>query len=170
MKYIIEHMDEGFFDWIKLEYAQIARDIGESNLVLTSVSEETQQLVRQEFIDLGIKIKITSVNVTDLGKLDSGFAKEKVILLDPAASQELAPEDFDKYEYFLFGGILGDHPPRDRTGELRSLGFVGRHLGKTQMTTDTAVRVVDLVSRGRMLQALVILHLLTRKTFRHRLH
>jgi ribosome biogenesis SPOUT family RNA methylase Rps3 len=149
MKYIIEHMEEEFSDWVKLEYAQIARDIGGSNLILTSVSEETQKLVPAEFTQLGIHI--TNVNVTEFGQLDSQFAKEKVILLDPAASQELTPEDFQAYDYFLFGGILGDHPPRDRTGELRKLGFVGRHLGKTQMTTDTAVRVVDLVSKGQKL-------------------
>jgi len=35
----------------------------------------------------------------------------------------------------------GDDPPRDRTGELRKLGFEGRHLKEVQMTTDTAVGV-----------------------------
>jgi ribosome biogenesis SPOUT family RNA methylase Rps3 len=37
--------------------------------------------------------------------------------------------------------IVGDDPPRDRTGELRKLGFEGRHLKEVQMTTDTAVGV-----------------------------
>lgn len=41
----------------------------------------------------------------------------------------------------------GDDPPRDRTSELRQLGFPSRHLGPMQMTTDTALgvtkRVVD---------------------------
>jgi len=37
--------------------------------------------------------------------------------------------------------IAGDDPPRDRTGELRKLGFEGRHLKEVQMTTDTAVGV-----------------------------
>ncbi|OJA13127.1 hypothetical protein AZE42_07525 [Rhizopogon vesiculosus] len=40
-----------------------------------------------------------------------------------------------------------DDPPRDRTSELRQLGFPSRHLGPVQMTTDTALgvtkRVVD---------------------------
>lgn len=39
----------------------------------------------------------------------------------------------------------GDDPPRDRTGELRVMGFPGRHLGPTQMTTDTALGVTKLV-------------------------
>ena len=39
----------------------------------------------------------------------------------------------------------GDDPPRDRTGELRALGFPGRHLGSVQMTTDTALGVTKRV-------------------------
>lgn len=30
---------------------------------------------------------------------------------------------------YLFGGILGDHPPRDRTKALREHSEVLRHLG-----------------------------------------
>lgn len=57
----------------------------------------------------------------------------------------LAPEDGETFEVFLYGGILGDDPPRDRTGELRKLGFEGRHLGEKQMTTDTAVGVSKII-------------------------
>jgi Predicted SAM-dependent RNA methyltransferase len=39
----------------------------------------------------------------------------------------------------------GDDPPRDRTSELRVLGFPTRHLGPVQMTTDTALGVTKLV-------------------------
>jgi len=71
---------------------------------------------------------------------------EKVCLLDPKAEQELSPDDGDgRFEYFLFGGILGDDPPRDRTSELRVLGFPTRHLGSVQMTTDTALGVTKIV-------------------------
>lgn len=66
-------------------------------------------------------------------------------LLDPRAEKELAPEDAGAFDLFLYGGILGDDPPRDRTGELRKLGFEGRHLGSVQMTTDTAVGVTKIV-------------------------
>ena len=69
----------------------------------------------------------------------------KVCLLDPKAEKVLAPEDAEKFEWFLYGGILGDDPPRDRTAELRKLGFEGRHLGEKQMTTDTAVGVTKMV-------------------------
>ena len=39
----------------------------------------------------------------------------------------------------------GDDPPRDRTSELRALGFPSRHLGPIQMTTDTALGVAKRV-------------------------
>jgi ribosome biogenesis SPOUT family RNA methylase Rps3 len=45
----------------------------------------------------------------------------------------------------LIPQTIGDDPPRDRTSELRKLGFPTRHLGSVQMTTDTAVGVTKLV-------------------------
>lgn len=46
--------------------------------------------------------------------------------------------------------IIGDDPPRDRTSELRMLGFPTRHLGPVQMTTDTALGVTKLVVHDRI--------------------
>ncbi|KAH9053165.1 SAM-dependent RNA methyltransferase [Lactarius vividus] len=76
-----------------------------------------------------------------------GIARERVCLLDPKAPEALAPSDGDAggFVWFLFGGILGDDPPRDRTAELRALGFPTRHLGPVQMTTDTALGVTKRV-------------------------
>lgn len=69
----------------------------------------------------------------------------RVCLLDPRAEAAIAPADAGTFDVFLYGGILGDDPPRDRTGELRRLGFEGRHLGPVQMTTDTALGVTKKV-------------------------
>jgi ribosome biogenesis SPOUT family RNA methylase Rps3 len=80
-----------------------------------------------------------------LASLPSPIPLERVCLLDPRAEAEISPDDKDKFDVFLYGGILGDDPPRDRTGELRRLGFPGRHLGPVQMTTDTAVGVTKMV-------------------------
>lgn len=55
---------------------------------------------------------------------------ERTILLDMRAEKELEPADFDKFDAFVFGGILGDHPPQDRTKELRNEGFELRKLTK----------------------------------------
>ena len=46
-------------------------------------------------------------------------------------------------------GGAGDDPPRDRTGELRVLGFPTRHLGPVQMTTDTALGVTKMIVQDK---------------------
>jgi ribosome biogenesis SPOUT family RNA methylase Rps3 len=109
-----------------------------------------------------------SAGVLELMK-DRGVPLSKVCLLDPKAEKALSPEDGDgEFEWFLFGvrtvfiypfwnrlsdrlvqGILGDDPPRDRTSELRVLGFPNRHLGPVQMTTDTALGVTKLVVQDK---------------------
>lgn len=45
----------------------------------------------------------------------------------------------------VFGGVLGDHPPRDRPAPIRELFTAVRHLGSLQLATDTAVLVSRLV-------------------------
>ncbi|KAI9438153.1 hypothetical protein H4582DRAFT_1953167 [Lactarius indigo] len=47
-------------------------------------------------------------------------------------------------------GILGEEPPRDRTAELRALGFPTRYLGPVQTTTDTALGVTKRVIVDRV--------------------
>ncbi|CAH7682306.1 SAM-dependent RNA methyltransferase [Phakopsora pachyrhizi] len=69
----------------------------------------------------------------------------RVCLLDPKSEVLLEPKDSEEFDLFLFGGILGDDPPRDRTSQLRVMGFPTRNLGSVQMTTDTAVLVTKLV-------------------------
>jgi len=91
-----------------------------------------------------------SAQVTTRGILDAmkeeDLSVSSVCLLDPRAPQALSPSDGDgRFSWFLFGGILGDDPPRDRTSELRALGFPSRNLGPVQMTTDTAVGVTKAV-------------------------
>ena len=66
-------------------------------------------------------------------------------LLDPRAEQALTPEDAGRWDVLVFGGILGDDPPKYRTGELHPLNCATRHLGPLQMTTDTALLVVHRV-------------------------
>lgn len=143
MKYIIEHMEEGFSEWVILEYSQILRDVGSENLVLTSLPESTTEKdIPQRLLDLGLQWT-TKECVT----IDGGLDSSKVCLLDPAAETDLVPEDASKFDYFVFGGILGSHPRIDRTGLLRDkYGFSGRRLGALQMTTDTAIRTTQLIA------------------------
>ncbi|ODQ63995.1 DUF431-domain-containing protein [Nadsonia fulvescens var. elongata DSM 6958] len=147
-KYIIEHMESEFSEWVRLEYLAIQKDVGLENFYLSSLPAGTTDAdIPKSLIDN--KIQWTTCEVTKFAEKYPGFDYSRVCLLDPSADQDICPEDTDKFDFFLFGGILGDHPPRDRTGELRKYGFPGRRLGKMQMTTDTAVRVTQLVVEGQ---------------------
>ncbi|KAI9715978.1 MAG: hypothetical protein M1812_005612 [Candelaria pacifica] len=143
--YIVEHLDPELGPWSALEYYSIAKETSAagSSFYLSSVSESLQ--LPQELQGLsGLEIKVESVEQLFATK------KTRVCLLDPMASTELSPKDGDDFDFFLFGGILGDDPPRDRTSELRRKGFEGRRLGPKQMTTDTAVRVTRTVVQERV--------------------
>ena len=133
--FVVEHLDPELGPWSALEYktiAQESRDAG-CDFILSSVPASLCQ--SQELKDVGANARNDAVEVYFADKID------KICLLDPSAKQELEPADSQRFEVFLFGGILGDDPPRDRTSELRKKGFTGRRLGPLQMTTDTAVRV-----------------------------
>lgn len=146
MKYVIEHMEEGFSEWVILEYSQIIRDLGKENLVLTSLPEGTQESdIPQRLRDLGLQW-----TTQECIHLDGGVNPAKVCLLDPGAEQDLVPEDLQQFDYFVFGGILGSHPRIDRTGILREkYGFAGRRLGSLQMTTDTAIRTTQRIIKDQ---------------------
>jgi ribosome biogenesis SPOUT family RNA methylase Rps3 len=140
MKYIIEHMEEGFSEWVILEYSQIIREVGSENLILTSLPEgTTEKDIPSRLLDMGLQW-----TTKECINIDGGIDTSKVCLLDPAAQTDLVPEDKQKFDYFVFGGILGSHPRIDRTGILREkYGFAGRRLGELQMTTDTAIRTTQ---------------------------
>lgn len=146
MKYIIEHMEEGFSEWVTLEYIQILKEVGKNNLILTSLPEgTTEECVPKSLRDLGLQWTVKECSeIQDKEEFD----KTKFCLLDPSAEADLSPVDAQGFEYFVFGGILGSHPRVDRTGILRDkYGFAGRRLGELQMTTDTAVRVTQKIAQ-----------------------
>ncbi|CCD26279.1 protein-arginine N-methyltransferase SFM1 NDAI_0H01050 [Naumovozyma dairenensis CBS 421] len=155
MKYIIEHMEEGFSEWVILEYSQILRDVGKENLILSSLPHgTTEKDIPKRLLDLGLQwttkdlIDIPS-DFPDLKPLQNG----RVCLLDPRAEIDLKPSDVNEFDYFVFGGILGDHPPRDRTSELKTAYpnlLIGRRLGDKQMTTDTAIRTTQLIVKKQI--------------------
>ncbi|KAI7889609.1 SAM-dependent RNA methyltransferase [Mucor mucedo] len=141
--YIIEHMEDAMHEWCALEYKHMLQKIGPDHLYFTSLTDKCMNEGMPEELK---SAKCHQIDVLNL----PGVKHEEICLLDPAGTSELAPEDGDKFKYFLFGGILGDHPPRDRTGELRKLGFAGRRLGPVQMTTDTAVNVTKRVVEDKI--------------------
>lgn len=139
LTFVVEHLDPELGPWSALEYKTIANESKQAgcDFILSSVPDSL--LSSEELKEVGASARGDSVETYFADK------KQKICLLDPAAKQELEPDDGQNFDVFLFGGILGDDPPRDRTSELRKKGFVGRRLGPVQMTTDTAVRVTRLV-------------------------
>jgi len=161
--YVIEHMEDddptprALPRWVELEYKHMCTLAGpDASVAFTNLSTaaaaslttalppappaEASGTARAECHEQGVLALMQA----------HGIARESVCLLDPKAPQALAPSDAGEFPWFLFGGILGDDPPRDRTAELRALGFPTRHLGPVQMTTDTALGVTKRVVVDRV--------------------
>ncbi|CAG8463691.1 2622_t:CDS:2 [Ambispora gerdemannii] len=127
-------MEDNIHEWCLLEYLNITTFISPECFYLTNLSPDAKSQLSQKPILQECHLLTSDVN-------SMGIEKERICLLDPASSDVLVPADAEKFEYFLFGGILGDDPPKDRTNELRQFGFPTRQLGSLQMTTDTALIV-----------------------------
>jgi len=143
-------------DWVELEYKHMRMLAGPGSEVhFTHLSQRCGRALLKSFSESSAgasaddiaDVFCTTQGVVDLTKA-IGVPLDQVCLLDPKAERELSPDD--TYTNFLFGGILGDDPPRDRTSELRALGFPSRHLGPIQMTTDTALGVTKLVIEDKV--------------------
>ncbi|KAF9738352.1 hypothetical protein PMIN06_009887 [Paraphaeosphaeria minitans] len=143
--FVVEHLDDELEAWSSLEYAAIASECHATGaqFLLSSVPTSLKLPANLQQAK-GLNVETRSIE--DIYAAN----KDKVCLLDPAAAKDLGPEDGDTFDVFLFGGILGDDPPRDRTSELRKKGYQGRRLGPVQMSTDTAVRVTRMVVQDRI--------------------
>lgn len=177
-EYVIEHMEEDdpdapsvFPSWALLEYRHMLSLVGPGSTVhftsLSSASVESLRKALNEDEGKGERanFELHTASITTLAK-QRGIGMEQICLLDPRAPLCLHASDAGLYPrpssassssevdgpftHFLFGGILGDDPPRDRTGSLRALGFPRRHLGAVQMTTDTALGVTRRVVEDGM--------------------
>lgn len=78
------------------------------------------------------------------------IAQDRVCLLDLRGKKVLEPSERLDYDAYVFGGILGDHPPKDRTFALRPLFTESRNLEEVQMSTDTAILVTELIVNGQI--------------------
>src|SRR3989344_6633940 len=136
--FIIEHLEPRVWKWCLMEYEHISQIVGKNNLWFTNIKRHNVQLTK-----LG---KVFRESVRDL-KID----RSRVCVLDPETKEVLKYEDNDKMDYVVFGGILGDYPPKKRTKkELTNFleGCIVRNLGKKQMATDNAVYVVKEILEG----------------------
>ena len=98
--FIIEHLEPRVYKWCRIEYAHISSFVGKKNLFFTNTKSAVLR-------------KLGKVNPKSVRKLHL----EKACILDPEAKQTLTPSLAKKFNYFIFGGILGDDPPKERTKE-----------------------------------------------------
>lgn len=118
--YIVEHLDDELGAWSALEYVTIARETGA--LCLSSLPPT---LVLPAALAAVPGFCGEQRSVEELYGSDAA-QKARVCLLDPAAPQELTPADGDVFDVFLFGGILGDDPPRGEWTSREDDGTDGR--------------------------------------------
>lgn len=137
MKYIVEHLDPELYEWCMVEYTHISEIVGKENLMFTNIRKAEERK----------KLEV-------LGSVEQKSVKElnlkKVCILDPAASKTLESKDKQTFDYLVFGGILGDWPPQQRTKKELSekMDAERRNLGAEQMSTNTAVYVAKKIMDG----------------------
>ena len=139
--FIIEHLEPKMWEWCVIEYKNISKIVGEENLWFTNVP-------RRDFLKIRKFGKVFEESVRDM-KI------ENACLLDMENDKELLPKEAREFSYFIFGGILGDNPPRKRTFEelTRFMKDVCvRNIGKSQFSTDSAVFVVREICSGKKLK------------------
>ena len=99
---MVEHLDPELGPWSTLEYKTIAQESHDAGctFILASVPES--------LLSSGELKSICHAQIHSKG-VEAIFADNtsRVCLLDPAAKQELSPQDADIFDVFLFGGILG---------------------------------------------------------------
>ncbi|EJD01813.1 DUF431-domain-containing protein [Fomitiporia mediterranea MF3/22] len=161
-----EQADRTLPEWVELEYLHMRTLAGpEAQIHFSHLSSSSSKALSSVFVDSDFTHEasvpsnssrsLANATAHQMGVLElmkaHNLSLDQVCLLDPKAENELSPQDGDgTFQWFLFGGILGDDPPRDRTAELRKLGFPTRHLGNVQMTTDTALGVTKKVVHDRV--------------------
>ena len=134
---VIENL-EPITEWVLLEYRHASK-IAMGNIIFTNVDDKRLE-------KLG---KVYRESFTEVVEPD------KTIILDPSAEKPLRTEDFEKYRYFVIGGICGEYPPKNRTRELISSRLPAaerRNLGKKQLTTDSAILMVMLIYAGERIE------------------
>jgi len=133
--FVIEHLEPKLWKWCKFEYENMSKIVGKTNLLFTNIKR------KNKFLELIGKTEKRRV-------FELGLDQKRFCILDPEAKEILKPEDAKKFDYFIFGGILGDNPPRKRTGPELSVFMPNvekRHIGNLQMSTDNAVLTTKMI-------------------------
>jgi len=134
--YIIEHLEPKVFKWCLIEYKNISKMVGKDSLWFTNIKRKNKNL---EKLGKVLKESASKLNL------------KNACVLDPETNKTLSPNEARQFDYFIFGGILGDYPPRKRTTpELTSKirNAEARNIGRKQMSTDNAILVTKEIAQG----------------------
>ncbi len=140
--YIIEHLEKSIHSWCLIEYENISKIVGKSDLWFTNIKRSSKNAEELKKFGRVMKESAAELNLNNL------------CILDPEAEKLLVPKEAKSFDYFVFGGILGDYPPRKRTfpeltGKIKNAE--ARNIGKKQFSTDNAVLVVKQIAKGKKL-------------------
>ncbi|KAJ1559652.1 hypothetical protein HK405_009832, partial [Cladochytrium tenue] len=121
LRVVVEHMEDGLSEWSAMEYRHIVRCLADepaavaaaAGAAATSPPPQPPRLVLSAMAPAAIRdaprdlsdggALLTERSILEL--VDNDISR--VLLMDPAAPQELAPEDADRgFDHVLFGGIL----------------------------------------------------------------
>lgn len=141
MKFIIEHLEPSISKWCLIEYENISKIVGKENLIITNLPKKDFKKLKQ-LAELHEQPILT-------------MPLKNTCLLDQKAKRLLAPKD--NFNYYIFGGILGDYPEQGRTEKCltsklpksKLIKPETRNLGNMQMSTDTAVLVTKLIAKDK---------------------
>ncbi|KEP64127.1 UNVERIFIED_CONTAM: hypothetical protein HHA_318490 [Hammondia hammondi] len=142
-RYLVENIEEEIEEWCSLEYEHICQVIGPERVIFANILESDIPDVRKKY-----NAKFLTASI---GQLRDDFEWDKAVLLDMDAEETLSPEDAERFQLCVFGGILGNVPSDDRTAEVRQHDLKhSRNLGLEQMTTNTAVLVTKIILEDRV--------------------
>ena len=179
--YIIEHLEPELFPWCILEYKSISKIVGKNNVWFTNIQKKDVAKLSKYgkvFVESVKELPNPAACNTYISK--SSFSKTRwvggrgkeqklnkksICILDPEAPRLLSPKE--KFDFFVFGGILGDNPPRKRTQPELSRFFPEwekRNIGKAQFSTDNAVFVVHEIEKGKKFEKMKFQDVISIKT------
>ena len=142
MKFVIEHLEPELYEWCLIEYEHISKIAGRGNLIFSNIKNKS---------DAGKLKKYGTVSEKSVSKLNFS----NICVLSQFSNKALTAKDKNKFQYFVFGGILGDNPSKKRTNTIinnlkkSKIKFETRNLGNKQMPTDTAVYAAKKILQGK---------------------
>jgi ribosome biogenesis SPOUT family RNA methylase Rps3 len=140
--YIIEHLEPQLWPWCLIEYESLSKAAGKQNVWFTNIQKKDVKKLQR----FG---KVFTESIRDMT-----IDMSKACILEPLAPKTLSPQDAKQFNYYIFGGILGDAKLNGRTQRELSRFLSHAHqrnIGKEQFSTDNAVYITHQIAQGKKL-------------------